>query len=163
MDEQPGPPLNHPKYWLTPGVFSQIPEFETKSILAPVTSCSNIVCLTPLRSTYDGLPLATTSKEFELKTLEAGKAVVNQGKTRPASGKKRIVSLLRVLFPGTGDRNPLDGNSFELITFQSWWRNGYTALRNQCYTSKLVGVNSTEREECPGNDQRIPFKPFYMK
>jgi hypothetical protein len=53
------PTERYPEYWFTPGVVSQIPEFVTKSIVAPVASCSKIVWSTPPRLTKERFPLSS--------------------------------------------------------------------------------------------------------
>lgn len=49
--------VRYPEYWFTPAVVSQIPELVTKSIEAPVASCSNTVRTTPSSSYVDRFPL----------------------------------------------------------------------------------------------------------
>lgn len=83
------PTERYPEYWFTPGVVSQIPEFVTKSILAPVASCSNMVCSTPSRLTKDLLPLSSGAASWPKSCV--GKAEETARQARVERNWKRIL------------------------------------------------------------------------
>lgn len=72
-----------------------MPELVTKSIVAPVASCSKIVRFTPSRSTKERFPLRWAGKSVLVSGMEEGKASERHGSKRAATNWESLKRMMK--------------------------------------------------------------------